>query len=314
MVDDRRRPLRDEELMRIAHAIDPRARATHSAPILGGLDAATYALDLDVAGELRELVVRISTQEDERDGEALRRYWKAISGIPADAPFLFPRPVHLDAEGELVGLPCLVMTRLAGAPLAHPADEESWIDQLASAMAAIHGVDVNSLPPDYRRNPRPAELMETRLARWPPTILEELWREMAAALRAAAPVAISNGVVLTHHDFWFGNTLWFGERLTGIVDWDGALIDDPAFDVAYARGDLHLVLAGDAPGRLRARYEARRGSLHAMPFWDMVAVLPAFRWLGDWVAGYRELGRSDLTDDLARERLDSFVRAALRAL
>jgi hypothetical protein len=48
MTDDRRRPLRDEELARIAYAIDP--RATRSAPILGGLDAATYALDLDIAG------------------------------------------------------------------------------------------------------------------------------------------------------------------------------------------------------------------------------------------------------------------------
>ena len=92
------------------------------------------------------------------------------------------------------------------------------------------------------------------------------------------------------------------------------MIDDPGFDVAYARGDLHLILAGDAPDRLRARYEARRGPLHAMPFWDMVAVLPSFRWLSDCVAGYRELGRSELTDDLARERVESFVRAALRAL
>ena len=63
MADDRRRPLRDEELARIAHAIDPRARATYSAPILGGLDAATYALDLDIAAERRELAVRISTRE-----------------------------------------------------------------------------------------------------------------------------------------------------------------------------------------------------------------------------------------------------------
>ena len=51
-----------------------------------------------------------------------------------------------------------------------------------------------------------------------------------------------------------------------------------------------------------------------MPFWDLVSTLPAFRWLDDWVAGYREVGRSELTDDLARERFTQFVRAALRAL
>jgi aminoglycoside phosphotransferase (APT) family kinase protein len=314
MADDRRRPLRDEELARIAHAVDPRARATHSAPLLGGLDAATYALDLDVAGERRELVVRISALENERDGAAVRQYWKAIAGIPTTAPVLVPRPVHLDAEGSLLGLPCLVMTRLPGTPLARPANEDSWIDQLAGAIAAIHGVDVNSLPADYRRNPKPADLMDARLTRWPPTILEDLWREVADALRRAAPLVISNGMVLTHHDFWFGNTLWSGERLTGIIDWDGAIIDDPGYDVGYARGDMQLVLGGDAPDRLLARYEARRGPVQAMPFWDLVAVLSAFRWLSDWVVGYREVGRSELTDDLARERLESFVRAALRAL
>jgi aminoglycoside phosphotransferase (APT) family kinase protein len=314
MADDRRRPLREEELSRIARAIDPRARATHSAPLLGGVDAGTYALDLDVAGERRELVVRVFTMPEHRDGAAARRYWDAISGIPSTAPILIPRPVLLDAEGKLLGPPCMVMTRLHGTPLARPVNEESWIDQLAGAVAAIHGVDVNSLPADYRRNPLPADLMDARLTRWPPTILEDLWREVADALRKAAPLVISNGMVLTHHDFWFGNTLWSGERLTGIIDWDGAIIDDPGYDVGYARGDMQLVLAGDAPDRLLARYEARRGPLHATPFWDLIAVLPAFRWLSDWVVGYREVGRSELTDDLARERLESFVRAALRAL
>ena len=112
MFDDRRRPLREDELARIAGAIDPRARAMRSAPILGGLDAATYALDLDVAGNRRDLVIRLFTLPEHRDGNAARRYWKAIDAIPATAPVPVPRPVLLDAEGALVGVPCMVMTRL----------------------------------------------------------------------------------------------------------------------------------------------------------------------------------------------------------
>ncbi len=63
MADDRRRPLRDDELARIAQATRPRVRGTHSAPMLGGVDAATYELDLDIAGERRELAVRIGRSE-----------------------------------------------------------------------------------------------------------------------------------------------------------------------------------------------------------------------------------------------------------
>jgi aminoglycoside phosphotransferase (APT) family kinase protein len=314
MVDDRRRPLRDDELARIARAIDPRARATYCAPLLGGLDAATYALDLEIAGEHRAVVVRIFTLPVHRDGAAARRYWKAITGIPVNAPVLVPRPVHLDAEGALVGLPCMVMTRLPGTPLARPANEDSWIDQLAGAVASIHGVDVKGLPSDYPRAPGPVELVETRLTYWSPKMLQDLWRDVAAALRSAAPRVTSNGMVLTHGDFWFGNTLWSDDHLTGIVDWDDAKIHDPGFDIGYARGDLQLVLGGTAPGRFLARYEARRGKVRSIAFWDLVSTLPAFRWLDDWVAGYREVGRSELTDDLARERLASFVREALRAL
>ena len=314
MADDRRRPLRDDELARIARAIDARARATHSAPILGGLDAATYALDLDIAGERRELVLRIFTLPEHRDGAAARRYWDAISGIPATAPILIPRPVLLDAEGKLLGMPSMVMTRLPGAPLARPADEDSWIDQLACAIATIHGVDLGSLPPNYPRGPTPADGMEPRLSRFQPKDADGLWREVAVALRSAAPHVIVNTPVLTHHDFWFGNTLWSDERLTGIVDWDVARLDDPAFDVGYARGDMQLALGGDAADRLLARYEMRRGPLNAVPFWDLVSTLPAFLWLDDWASGYRELGRSEITNDLACERFTAFVRAALRAL
>jgi aminoglycoside phosphotransferase (APT) family kinase protein len=121
----------------------------------------------------------------------------------------------------------------------------------------------------------------------------------------------SNGMKLTHHDFWFGNTLWTGERLTGLVDWGDARIHDPAFDVSYARLDMHLVLGPGAADRLQARYQARRGPLHEIPFWDLVSVLPAFRWLDDWVSGYHEVGRTDLTNELARERFESFIRSAL---
>src|SRR6266849_2731715 len=237
MADDRRRPLRDEEVARIAHAIDPRARAIRIMPILGGLDAATYALDLDVAGETRELVVRICTLPEQRDGVMARRYWDAISGIPAAASLPIPRGVHLDADGSLVGLPCLVMTRVPGTPLARPANEDDWIYQPPVSRASCIGVDMKSLPPSYRRGVAPADLVEEHL-RSAPRIFEELWYDVAEALRSAAPAPAAHRAALTHHDFWFGNTLWSGERLTGIVDWDGARIDDPGFDVGYARLDM----------------------------------------------------------------------------
>jgi aminoglycoside phosphotransferase (APT) family kinase protein len=314
MVDDRRRPLRDDELARIARAIDPRARTVHSAALLGGLDAGTYAVDLDVDGERHELIVRVYTFPEQRNGSAARRYWRAISGIPREAALPVPRPVLLDAEGALVGAPCMVMTRLPGSVLARPSDEHSWVDQLGATLASIHDVDVSLLPADYPRAADPIELVETGLGYGPPTILEDLWSEVAGALRSHAPRVISNGKVLAHHDFWFGNTLWSGERLCGIVDLDGAQIDDPAFDVGYVRADMQLTLGRGAADRLLARYVECRGRLHALAFWELLSTLPAFRWLDEWAFGYREIGLSEMTNAVARERFTSFVRDALRSL
>ncbi|MBK0296215.1 phosphotransferase, partial [Bacillus sp. S34] len=47
--------------------------------------------------------------------------------------------------------------------------------------------------------------------------------------------------VLTHGDLWSGNTLWEGDRLTGIVDWSGAMSAPRGVDIAWCRQDLVLL-------------------------------------------------------------------------
>src|SRR5207247_463435 len=93
-----------------------------------------------------------------------------------------PRCGRLAAGGALLG-----DARLPGAPLARPANEGHWIDELARALAAIHAVPASALAPDYPRAPDPAAVVETRLERSSPKTHEALWREVAEALRAAAP-------------------------------------------------------------------------------------------------------------------------------
>jgi len=47
--------------------------------------------------------------------------------------------------------------------------------------------------------------------------------------------------VLTHYDYWSGNTLWDNGTLTGVVDWSGAALGPPGFDVGWCRLDLYLL-------------------------------------------------------------------------
>jgi len=92
--------VRDEELARSLVESIRRRAPPHSAPLLCGVDASTYALDLDVAGEHRELVLRVFTMPEQSDGAGRAAVLNAISGIPANAPILIPRTVLLDAEAS----------------------------------------------------------------------------------------------------------------------------------------------------------------------------------------------------------------------
>jgi len=120
----------------------------------------------------------------------------------------------------------------------------------------------------------------------------------------------ANAPTLIHGDYWFGNTVWRDGRLNGIIDWDGARIDDPALDVAIARNDIVIFSGPPMADLFLERYERARGSLAGLVFWDLLACLAPIKWLAHWVEGYQELG-VDLPLPDARARLESWVARML---
>lgn len=62
-----------------------------------------------------------------------------------------------------------------------------------------------------------------------------------------------------HTDYWSGNVLWQGDRISAVVDWEETGYGDPAADVAYARMEYFLEgLPGAAETFLRV-YLAETG-------------------------------------------------------
>ena len=61
-----------------------------------------------------------------------------------------------------------------------------------------------------------------------------------------------------------------------------------------------------------AAYEAAVGPVSDLFFWELhVAVMGALSDLHQWLAGYRDLGRTDLTIDAVSARRDAFIASAL---
>lgn len=304
--DARRRPLTAEQLSRIAETIAPGSRVLSVEPLAGGIATATHVLHASAG----DWVVRIYRKIMESDpADACRDGYEKLAAVSAVTP-LAPRPLLADADGRLIGEPIVVTAFIDGDPLA-PDGSAAWTEQLADALAAIHDAPLAGLA-RISRDKTPRERVE-RIAAYPPTSPDPLWDEAIAMLYSRVDQVRPNPATLIHADLWFGNTIWRDGRLVGVIDWDSARIGDPARDVACARADLRLRPGREQAERFLERYEARRGPLLDVAFWDLMADTGPLRWLSHFLEGYIELG-APLSMDEGRRRAEEAVRLDLDAL
>ena len=311
--ESRRRPFARGALDRLRVAIDAGATQVSARPLAGGIDTATYALRLEGDKGTREVVVRVYRNWDGPDdaSTAAAKQHAVLTAVAA-VTALAPRPILADPRGELVGEPLVVMTYLPGAPQPPTGHDEAWAVQLATAMAELHATPLERLPAEFPRDGTAAERL-ARVVDRTTDVQDPLWDRIVSALRPIAPDVLGNPRTLIHSDFWFGNTIWQDGRLTGVIDWDGARIADPARDVGGARNDLALLSGAHVADLFLVTYERARGPLRDLAFWDLLSSLPPVRWLPHWVEGYTELGL-DLSLAEARSRLEAWVARALERL
>lgn len=112
--------------------------------------------------------------------------------------------------------------------------------------------------------------------------------EVRAGLRA-----VSVRLAAVHGDFWFGNVLMDGSRVTGVVDWEaGAVVGDPTRDVirfalAYALYlDRHT-----RPGRAVAGHRGLRAGVFGSGIEHM---LDGHGWFPELARGFIAGGLADV--------------------
>ncbi|WIB77615.1 aminoglycoside phosphotransferase family protein [Curtobacterium sp. MCPF17_002] len=248
--------------------------------LTGGQHARTLLVDDGDA----HVVVRMFPRADDsvaRELEVLRRL--------GPLGRLAPRAL---AHGELEGHGVIVTEAVPGGPPSPTLDPVVIGEQLGVALAAVHRLDPTGLPDDAREP-------TTRAGRLAASA-QEAWRE--ADLDR----------VLTHGDFWSGNTVWDGDRLTGVVDWSGARSAPRGVDLAWCRQDLVLLGSPVAAERFLAAYEAASGrrvlDVHA---WDVVAAARADTYVETWAPNYAGIGRPEVDARVLRERFDAWVGALI---
>ena len=215
------------------------------------------------------------------------RVLAALDGLDGLAPRLLASDVsNVRSAGSWVLISCL-----PGIADLRPGQPAAVAGQLGRALARIHATARDRLAGFESVFDRPGGSLAA--VSGPAASVVTARRERLA--RAPA--------VLTHYDFWSGNTLWRGGVLTGVVDWSGGGLGPRGFDVGWCRLDLYLLYGERIAGVFLDSYET--ASNFALPdrlVWDLWAVARSCEQVESWVPNYRDLGRTDLTATELRKR------------
>ena len=168
-------------------------------------------------------------------------------------------------------------------PLPAPAFDDPMVDRQVTAAIDALIVMQRAAPPAALPDWDAAAMVRTTLGTlfdwWWPAMFggsapDAARAEVADALTTVlAPVA-TGPTCLVHRDFFAGNLLWLPDRpaprSVGIIDFQGAAIGHPAYDLASLLEDERRDLPMDIPPRATARY------LEARPELDPEAFLAAY--------------------------------------
>ena len=281
----------------------------------GGISSTMTAVDITTAaGGSRRVVVRQPSEWSlERNPDAAVDEFRLLRAVTA-AGVRAPAPVALDASGEILPAPYLVLEHVDGEHRFDATDRDGYTRALAALLAAIHDLDLATL--DLPLLPDLRDQFTRKLSRQPAALdasMDEA--RVRETLAAAWPLPERNAAVLLHGDLWPGNILWNGDAIAAALDWEDAGTGEPLIDLAIARLDATWVFGPDAADELANRYLARRPiDATDLAYWDLCAAFRSASNLAEWSTSWRELGRPDISERTMTEIRAGFVARALARL
>ena len=306
-----------EQFEQVAKAINPNARVVSTRKLNGGISCRMDVLEYGSPGTAVQKVVtrqywesRNPENDDRLFGESAVLRSLRANGVPAPDVV-----IDLEEASEIFGRPAIVISYLEGIPNLIPDDSDDWARQLAIALAQIHSTPVtpqlmtvvDSAHEDITKWMTQIEPSD-RFKKHPLGI--ELWN----AMRQLWPDVDASATHLLHSDFWAGNTVWDGETLLAIVDWEGPAVGEPMLDVGYFLTDGVYFGIDIEDSFLEAYEQASEYPIKDLLFWKMAAAARAMPDVGPWAQGYAELGIRTMTADEIRRAHAECVQGLLDEL
>jgi len=310
-----------ERFVLIARAIDSSAEIVSTRRLAGGISCRMDVLEFSSSdkngrkGKTREVVVRQygpwHVNDDPHPGAIEATVLELLGKNDVAAPSLI-----LDRKAtKIMGTRTIVTSFIDGKPSLVPQDLFNWSEQLVAAISKVHGI---SLTPKVRKLlPSLYSGLERQFARSEPSDAiahHPLGNDLWEACKDLWPSVSKTEDHLVHADYWPGNTLWKGDKLIAIVDWEEPRLGEPTWDIAVIVQDA-ACFGMDIEEPVLSQYRRISGrTLKDYEFWRMVIAMLGMPDPGVWVEGYRALGGIAFTARNIRENHTASVEKILANL
>lgn len=186
------------------------------------------------------VVVRIARSADA--SRRISRMAKWLLWLSPQLPFSIPGPswrLHSGIEPSLpfgaIGYP-----KLSGAMLQPETTSDGTVETLAAALVCLHNLELPEVTsPLFERPDRVHAVRLDQFESIRPLLVHHLspadWTRIERWQRS--PVSLPTRKTIVHGDFWHENILIepMTGRLTGVIDWEGVTIGDPAQNLVLLR-------------------------------------------------------------------------------
>ena len=128
-------------LEELVFRINPEYQLVRAWPLAGGVSAQVTALEIVQPDEqMRRMVVRRHGAADLAANPNIAADEFRLLKRLREADLPAPEPIYVDADGEILGAPCLVAAYIEGTPEFAPPDVNAFVGEMAALLARIHGI------------------------------------------------------------------------------------------------------------------------------------------------------------------------------
>ncbi len=266
-----------------------------------------WLLRFEPADRLEAAVLRLGDPADPGDR---RRFGTEVAALRLAGRHRLPaaRLIAVDPDGSSAGALAILTTVLPGHSRIPRVASAERLRRLGATAAALSAIPVRPRPelPLRTRSIADVDFAARRRAQGSTALLDAAQERLGQLAEPAGPT------VFVHGDLWHGNTLWSGDRLTGLVDWDCAGAGAPGIDLGGVRFDAALNFGLPAAEQvLHGWQRATGGQAHRLAYWDLVAACCSLADMAYTLPVLRDQGRDDLDAATLGRRRDAFLEAAL---